>query len=516
MSIVFAALSVIAVGLLVGLALLGLKLRRVRAQYVGIANAEAEIARLKAEATNTIASERSAAAVDVERQKSDAAREVERLGKEIENLRQEGAALATTTKNRRDALDADYTNAKSTYDRLHEEVTLLEENLEDISFGLYKPHFNFDTPDEYRARIEAVREKQKAMLKSGEAAKFAIAWSVGGSRREGERMQKQYMKLLLRAFNGECDAAVARVSWNNVTKMEERIRKSFEVVNDLGGVMHVSITPPYLELKVDELRLEYEMEEKKHQIAEEQRRIREQMRDEEKARREAEQAQQESQVEETRFERALEKARVDVAKSQGEEHNRLNDRIIELQAQLEEARTKGRRAKALAELTKAGYVYVISNVGSFGEGVFKIGMTRRLDPMDRVKDLGDASVPFPFDVHAMVYSEDAPTLEAELQSHFADRSLNLVNMRKEFFRVSIEELESLAKERGLKIYFTRLAEARQYRETLTMRASRTPPEVSKPVVGFPDRLAPMAATTEGEIGVHVHGGGRTGTAANLT
>ena len=132
--------------------------------------------------------------------------------------------------------------------------------------------------------------------------------------------------------------------------MEERIRKSFEVVNELGGVMHVSISPSYLELKVEELRLEYELEEKKHQIAEEQRRIREQMRDEEKTRREAEQAQEESEAEETLFERALEKARVDLAKSQGEEHNRLNGRIVDLQAQLEAARTKGRRAKALAEL----------------------------------------------------------------------------------------------------------------------------------------------------------------------
>ncbi len=496
MSIVLAALGIIAAGLAVGLAVLVRKLRRVQAEYAGIASVEVEIKRLKAEAETSLARERSDAMTAIERQKSETASEVEQLEKEAANLRQEGVDLATTTKSRRDALDVDYTNAKSTYDRLYAQVTLLEENLEDISFGLYKPHFNFDTPDEYKARVETVREKQKALLKNGEAAKFAIAWSVGGSRRDGERMQKQYMKLLLRAFNGECDAAVARVSWNNVTKMEERIQKSFEVVNDLGGVMQVSITRLYLELKIEELRLEYELEEKKHQIAEEQRRIREQMRDEEKARREAEQVHAETQAEETRYERALEKARVELAKSQGEEHNRLNVRILELQQQLEQARTKGRRAKALAELTKAGYVYVISNVGSFGEGVFKIGMTRRLDPMDRVKDLSDASVPFPFDVHAMAYSEDAPALEWEIQHYFADRSVNLVNMRKEFFRVSIEELETLAKEKGLKIYFTRLAEAREYRETVTMRASKAAPEAAKLAIAFPARLPLSDAVTE--------------------
>jgi hypothetical protein len=487
MSIVLVAVSITAFGLLVTLGFVVRKLRGVQAQHDVIASAETEIARLKDEAAHTIAAEKSATAAVIERQQAEAAGTVESLVKKIESFREEAAALEIENQNRHDALNTDYANAKTTYDRLAAEVTLLEENLEDISFGLYQPHFNFNTPDEYKTRITAVRDKQKAMLKSAEAAKFAITWSVGGSRREGERMQKQYMKLLVRAFNGECDAAVAQVSWNNVTKMEERIRKSFEVINDLGSVMHVSITSPYLELKIDELRLEYELEEKKHQVAEEQRRIREQMRDEEKARREAEQAQEESEAEETLFERALEKARVDLAKSQGEEHKRLNDRIVELQTQLEGARTKGRRAKALAELTKAGYVYVISNVGSFGEGVFKIGMTRRFDPMDRVKDLSDASVPFPFDVHAMVYSDDAPTLEWELQRHFADRSVNLVNKRKEFFRVSIDELEALAKEKSLNIYFTRLAEAREYRETLTKRTPQTPPQGLGPVV-FPDRL----------------------------
>jgi len=497
MTILLIALGVIAGGLLVGLALLYRKLGRLKEQYAGIGSVEREVARLKADAANAVAREKSEAASTTERQKSEAAREVERLGKEAEKLREEGDALVTSAKSRRDALDVDYASAKQVYDRLHEQVTLLEENLEDISFGLYKPHFNFDTPDEYKTRLEAVRDKQKAIVKSGEAAKFAIAWSVGGSRREGERMQKQYLKLLLRAFNGECDAAVARVAWNNVSKMEERIRKALEAINELGGVMQVSITPAYLELKLEELRLEHELVEKKHEIAEEQRRIREQMRDEEKARREAEQAQEEAEAEETRYEEALEKARVELAKSQGEEHRRLNGQIVELQAQLEEARKKGHRARALAQLTKVGYVYVISNIGSFGQNVFKIGMTRRLDPMDRVKELGDASVPFPFDVHAMVYSEDAPALESVLQGHFADRSVNLVNMRKEFFRVTLDELEKLATEKGLKIYFTKVAEAREYRETLAKRAPQGGAATEKPVVLFPDQLPGKVSSGSG-------------------
>ena len=125
--------------------------------------------------------------------------------------------------------------------------------------------------------------------------------------------------------------------------------------------------------------------------------------------------------------------------------------------------------RAMAELTKAGYVYVISNVGSFGENVYKIGMTRRLDPMDRVRELGDASVPFKFDVHAMVYSEDAVAIENAFHQHFADRNVNCVNMKKEFFRVSLDEVQTFVAKRGFKMAFTRLPEAREYRETLAHR-----------------------------------------------
>ena len=512
MTIVIIALAAVAVALLIGLVLLGQRLRRLKTQFAGIGSAQSEAARLKADAANTIAREKSEAAGAIERQRSEASREIESSGKEAERLRQEAESLASAAKSRCDGLDADYASAKALYDRLQEQVTLLEENLADISFGLYKPHFSFGTPDEYKARLEAVRGKQKAMLKSGEAATFAIAWSVGGSRREGERMQKQYMKLLLRAFNGECEGAVARVTWSNVTKMEERMRKAFDAINEFGSVMQVSITPPYLELKLEELRLAFELEEKEHAIAEEQHRIREQMREEEKVRREVEQAQEEAEADETLSERALETARVELAKSQGEEHRRLTERILELQAQLEAARAKGQRAKALAQLTKAGYVYVISNVGSLGENVFKIGMTRRLEPMNRIKELSDASVPFPYDVHAMVYSEDAPTLEWELQHHFTDRSVNLINMRKEFFRVTLDELEAVAVEKGLKIYFTRATEAREYRETLARRASQDRPRTEKPVV-FPEQLFGKVPSTGGGTsptsGVSAAGVGRT-------
>ncbi|MBX3160837.1 MAG: DUF4041 domain-containing protein [Deltaproteobacteria bacterium] len=362
-------------------------------------------------------------------------------------------------------------------ERLSNELRAVEGGLEDISFGLYKPQYRFDTPEQFKRELDRVVEKQKEMIRAGTAAAFRVTWTVGGSEKEGVRMQKQYSKLLLRAFNGESDAAIAKVSWNNATKMVERICKAFEAINQLGDVMTVAISPAYRDLKLAELRLEHELEERKREIAEEQRRIREQMKDEERAQREAERAQTEAEAEELRYQRALEKAKVELSKARGEEHARMNEKILGLQAQLAEAQARSVRAKSMAELTKSGYVYIISNIGSFGDSMFKIGMTRRLDPMDRVKELGDASVPFPFDVHAMVYAEDAPALECAFHQYFRDRSVNLVNMRREFFHVNLSELEEFAAQRGLTIAFTKLAEAREYRESLSLRAARSGPVV---------------------------------------
>jgi len=375
--------------------------------------------------------------------------------------------------------------AKATLERLQKEVSLVEENLEDISFGLYKPHYDFATSTAYKAKLDEIYERQKGLIKSERAILFGTEWTVGGSVKEGARMQKQYSKLMLRAFNGECDAATARVTWNNIVRMQERLSKAFSAINNLGGVMQISITPEYLDLRLQELRLTHELEEKKREEVEEQRQIREQMREEEKVQREIDKALKEAETEEERFEKALEleRARAEIAKARGVEMDNINARVRELESLLEDARAKRERAIFRGQTTRSGHVYIISNIGSFGENVFKIGMTRRLEPMDRVKELGDASVPFEFDVHGMVYAEDAPALECEIHQNFAGRRINLVNMRKEFFYVGLSELDEFLKSRKLNIELTMLAEARQYRETLTLRqkaseASQSPKENS--------------------------------------
>lgn len=372
-------------------------------------------------------------------------------------------------KRERDAFTARYIAAKETYDRLQREVALLEASSDEMSSGVYKPQFDFKTSAEYKAKLEAIYKRQKALVKEG-AVKFGVEWQINGSRAEGVKMQKQYAKLMLRGFNGECDAATAKVAWNNVNSMIERVRKSFESFNALGGVMNISLTPQYMELKLEELRDAFELEEKKHAELEEQRRIRTQMREEEKAQREIDLAKKKAEEDEARYAKALAEARAHAAQASGAELDKLNGKIDELQKQLSEAQQNKARAISRAQMTRSGHLYIVSNIGSFGEGVYKIGMTRRLDPLERVQELSDASVPFSFDVHGMIYSDDVPALETAIHQHFQERQLNRMNPRKEFFRLSLDDLATFAKSRQLTLDLTMLAEAKEYRQTMAMAA----------------------------------------------
>lgn len=401
----------------------------------------------------------------------------------LEQTKKDQQRFESEDEQRRLKLNQEYQQALTTYNELKKETSLLEENLEDISFGIYEPYFTFQTSEEYKSALEKLRDQERQMVRDGKAAICPIKWTINSSEKEGARMVKLNEKILLRAFNGECEAAVANVSWNNVTKMEERIRKSFEAVNKLGEVVKVSITQEFMKLKLDEIRLAHEYEEKRHQEREEQRRIREQIREEERAQQEIEKAREEAEQEEARFQKALEKAREEAAKATGAQLQKLTEQISSFESKLDEARKKKERAISRAQLTKSGHVYVISNIGSFGEGVCKIGMTRRMEPQERIDELGGAAVPFPFDRVVMLYSDNAPELEYALHQLFEERRLNLVNRRREFYRdVKSEEIETFVKSRGLIGQVYQRPEAREYRETLAKREQRlsaTPKEPEK-------------------------------------
>ena len=393
-----------------------------------------------------------------------------KIRKNIESLTIERDKVKAEFLDKKAKLTAEYDNAHKVFEKLQKEINLLEESIEMIDFGIYKPHFDFGSSDEYRRQLEILRDKEKEMIRFDKAVICDTEWTVSGSKAEGKKMTKQNHKLMLRAFNGECDAALAKVRWDNALKMEERVNKAFETINKSGEVNRSHITKDYLDLKTKELRLTFEYQEKIKQEKDEQKRIQEEMREEERARREIERAKEEAEKEEARYQNALEKAREDVLKASGEKVNQLNDKISQLEAQLKAAQELKERAISRSQITKSGYVYIISNIGSFGDNIYKIGMTRRFEPIDRVKELGDASVPFTFDVHAMVYSDNAPELENKIHKQFETNQINLVNPRKEFFSVKLEDIEKWAEEENFDLRLTRIAEAREYRETLAIRA----------------------------------------------
>ena len=407
-------------------------------------------------------------ASDLARAQSEATEARARLLSEMEAERARIVAEVARAKESADAgraaAMADVARLTQTRDELTAQITSLQ------SFGFYRPRYDFATSEAYQTRLEEIREAQKEMLRLKTAAVGDVEWTVNGSKVEGRKQIAQTLKLMLRAFNGECDAAVARVRYNNVQVMEARIRKAWETVNTLAQVQQCRVVPEYLDLKLQELFLAYEYQEKVYAEREEQRRIREQMREEELAQRELERAREDAEREERRYEEALAKARSEVERAVGAKQERLQEQIADLERRLAEAHERKERAIARAQLTRSGHVYVISNVGSFGEEVFKIGMTRRLDPMDRVRELGDASVPFEFDVHAIIYTEDAPGLENKLHRQFHWRRINRVNERKEFFRVSIDEIAAAVRAENAEIELVREAEARDYRKTLAMLA----------------------------------------------
>lgn len=395
------------------------------------------------------------------------------LEEAIKNLQNEKSQSEQELQN----LRGDYKNKLQTFNELNKELHLVEEEYELTIYGLYKPIYSFETSEQYKKEIDSIREKQKNMILEKTAVYCSESWTVGGSLKEGAKLTDKAIKLTLRAFNGECDAIIAKVKWNNYNTMRERIIKSFEVINKLNVTSKVFIPEKYLNLKLEELKLTHEYHEKAYEEKEEQRAIREQMREEEKALKEIEKAQADTEKEEIQYQKALQKAHEQLSKAKEEEMGVLNAQIEELNRKLAEAEAKKERALSMAQQTRSGHVYVISNIGSFGENVYKIGMTRRLEPLDRVRELGDASVPFLFDVHAMIYSKDAPKLERSLHKTFNNNRVNMVNGRKEFFNVSLDLVEQEVKRLGETIEFTKIVEAKEYNETISMRNAGIKPTV---------------------------------------
>lgn len=350
------------------------------------------------------------------------------------------------------------------------EIIETDENVLLQSFGFFTPHYIYDTSDQYKEAITEIRNRQKELVKSKKAVTGSTDWTVNGSKSKGKKMVSDMQKLLLRAFNAECDDTVEHVKFNNYESCKKKIAASYEAIAKLGVIMNVSITSQYYDLKVKELDLMHEYRMKKQAEKDELKEARARMREEAKLAKELEEARKKLEKEQTHYSNALSHINAQLENASPEERDAIEAKKAEIEAQLQKIDQEFKDVDYRAANQRAGYVYVISNIGAFGENVYKIGMTRRLNPMDRVDELGDASVPFDFDVHAMIFSDDAPKLEAALHQAFADRKLNFVNTRREFFRVTLDEIKQVVKDNFDKsVEFKDIAPAEQYRESLVLK-----------------------------------------------
>lgn len=342
------------------------------------------------------------------------------------------------------------------------QLVVLDDEILVQEFGLYRPMFDFASALDYKEELAKIRSLQKDLIKKQNAVSGNMGWQVNGNASKGKKLVSDTQKLLLRAFNNECDDIVSKVKYTNFDASLDRIYKSAEAISKLGSIMSISITPQYIDAKVKELRLAFEYQQKKQEEKEELKAARAEQREQAKIQKEIEEQRKKIEKEQTHYQTAYEKLTLQLA-LQPDNANLLSKKE-ELESKLSDI------DKALTDIDyrqanmKAGYVYIISNIGAFGENVYKIGMTRRLDPQERVDELGDASVPFNFDVHALIFSDDAPALETALHHAFEDRKLNMVNQRREFFNVTLDEIKEVVKKNFDKtVEFIDVPDAEQYR-----------------------------------------------------
>lgn len=355
---------------------------------------------------------------------------------------------------------------------LRKQVVITEEAILMQSFGLYAPRYEFANSDAFKERLSTIRTSQKELIKQGSAASGSESFTYNGKASLGTKMVKDMQKLLLRAFNSECDECINNVKYNNFDAAKQRITSSSDAISKLGKMLSVAITAAYFKLKIEELHLAFEYRLKVQEEKEQSREAREQLREAKKLEKEIEDARRAIDKDKKHLSIALAKIVAQLAAASEADRAALLAKKAELESALAQMVEKLKDIDYREANAKAGYVYVISNLGAFGDDVFKIGVTRRLEPFERVDDLGDASVPFEFDVHAMIFSENAFALEAALHKAFENRKLNMVNHRREFFRAPLAEIKTVIGSSFDKtVEWTDLPSAEEYRTSEKMRSA---------------------------------------------
>jgi len=335
------------------------------------------------------------------------------------------------------------------------EIVVLDDERVLQEVGIYRYHHPLENAVAYKNRLDEIAARVAEAVRIGQAIEKSDVFTFNGSLAKGRRMTTDLGKLMLRAFNAEADNAVRSLRAGNVLTAKKRLDASRTAIAKLGAMMALRISDGFYALRIEELELTADFLMKKQEEREAAREERERLREERKVALELAAERERLEKERTHLVTTLEKLR-----SSGSTDSRLELRLSELDGAIEQNDYR-------AANIRAGYVYVVSNRGAFGDHVVKIGLTRRLEPVDRINELGDASVPFRFDVHALYFSEDAVTLEGELHKHFADRRLNWANMRREFFFASPAEVRAVLEEKvGNLLEFTEDVESTEYLQSL--------------------------------------------------
>lgn len=355
-------------------------------------------------------------------------------------------ATATTPGTDSGSIDEDLEAARRELVELNDAVLLQQ-------VGIYDYHHPLENADAYKARLADIRERIKDSVRTKAAIEASDRFAYNNSLAQGRKMTGDFSKLMLRAYNAEADNCVRSLRAGSIAAAIKRLNGSVETIARLGSMMEMRVSPEYHALRVEELELTSDYLFKVQEEREEAREERERLREERKAEQELAAERERLDKERSHYENTIASLR-----EQGKE-----DEAAELEQRVAQIDDAIAQNDFRAANIRAGYVYVISNIGAFGPNVVKIGLTRRLEPMDRVRELGDASVPFPFDVHAIYFSDDAVQLENELHAAFAAMRVNLVNLRREFFFATPTEVRDvLATKVGNLLEFTEAPEATQY------------------------------------------------------
>jgi ElaB/YqjD/DUF883 family membrane-anchored ribosome-binding protein len=350
----------------------------------------------------------------------------------------------------------------SEIDHLTERLKKFQFDTDVIELGYYEAKFDFEDLIQYVEALELTREAQRELIRQKKIFD-----------KEGTKDFKDIAKMAVSAFNGEANAVIESVKYDNFEKSKEQIQAVCDKINTLLAKSGFHISGKYLELKIKELALLHDYREEERKTKDEQAALKATMREEEHARAEAERAREKAIEKQEQYKAAVEEAKKILESKFGEEREKFEAKLQDMERKYDEATAERERATAQAQITKSGHVYIISNIGSFGDNVFKIGMTRRLEPVERIEELSGAAVPFSFDVHALIKTDDAPGLETMLHHHFDEKRKNRVNPRKEFFNVTIDEVEEACKKFGHNARLTKVAEAREYRESVNLSQKKS-------------------------------------------